>query len=165
MNKCLRCGNCCTRFGVCITPFDIRRIVKTTGLKPSEFADYISEPKERERKEPAILIDGKPSLLVLRRNQNNVCFFYSPSGCKAYSFRPMLCRTYPFKLEEGKLRDMRSRACIECWHPDEKSECEYEYVHDIKKYEKEIEEYKKIAEKWNAKGGGSFRKFLDSISR
>lgn len=157
MSQCLRCGNCCTRFGVCITPFDIKRISKTTGLAPTDIADFILEPRKRERREPAILIDGKKCLLVLKRDIDDVCLFYSKMGCKTYLSRPMLCRTYPFTLKNKKLVNMNSRACNSCWYPlynDEK-----QYFKDILRYSREVEKYRKIAEDWNKKGG-TFKDFL-----
>lgn len=36
--ECLRCGNCCTRFGVCVTPFDALRIMEFTGMGEEEYA-------------------------------------------------------------------------------------------------------------------------------
>jgi len=128
-----------------------------------QFADYIPEPKKRERTEPAILIDGKRCLLVLKRDENDVCFFYSKNGCTAYFFRPMLCRTYPFTLKNKKLVDMKSRSCEVCWYPKEKDESQY--ICDIEIYLEELERYKRIAELWNKKGGGTFEEFLSFICK
>ncbi|MEK6979078.1 MAG: YkgJ family cysteine cluster protein [Candidatus Micrarchaeota archaeon] len=164
---CLRCGNCCTRFGVCVTPFDIERIKKETGLKPEEFLDIVPDFPNRERKEPAILIDGKPFILVLKRKrkQDEICNFYSEDGqgCMIYDSRPMLCRTYPFIVRNNKLLDVNSRACVECWYPG--SPDKEQYLVDLKIYGRNISKYKKIAEKWNKKGGGSFKEFLRFISK
>jgi len=158
--NCARCGACCTSFGVCITPDDIRRISKATGMLPSEFVDTVQDYPGRERTEPALLIDGGMQILVLRRSLSNKCFFYSPEGCKIYAHRPLLCRTYPFK--KG-MKDMRSRACPSEWAP-EGSEREH-YEHDILLYEKEIAEFQKFAKEWNSKGGGSLKQLLKLISR
>jgi len=162
--SCLRCGNCCTRFGVCVTHSDAKRISEATGMKPEEFLDLIPEPPEREREEPAILIDGEPCLLVLKRQIEDVCFFYNGNGCEIYKSRPMLCRSYPYKvsgLESRVLNEMYSRACPGCWHPEGKEK--KQYLADCKKYRKEVEEYRKLAEEWN-KHGGSFQEFLAFIA-
>ncbi len=158
MGGCARCGRCCTNFGVCVTPADILRLSRATGLKPSEICMAIDEPPERERGEPAILIDGKPSLLVLRwkGNAGRRCFFYSENGCMAYESRPMLCRTYPFRLKAGSLKDMASRACPRLWLPADKGR----YLSDLAQYEEDVRGYRAIAKDWNRARGGSLEKFL-----
>lgn len=144
----MRCGKCCTSFGVCITSFDIARIVKASNgkLKPYDFVAITSEPPERERIEPAVFIEGAPYLLILKWKKAQDCIFYEKGiGCIAYLSRPMLCRTYPFRLEGNQLKNMKSRACPEAWAPEGDSQ----YATDLKTYEKELTEYKKIVDKWN----------------
>jgi Fe-S-cluster containining protein len=157
-DACMRCGNCCTRFGVCITPFDIKRISEAQGKPPASFVSLVLEPPQRERREPAIIIDGKRRLLVLKRDARDICCFYAASGCLSYESRPMLCRTYPFRLEGRKLVDMKSRACPMDWMP--KREEKKAYLKDLMAYEKEIKAYAKLAKEWNRDGGGSLREFL-----
>lgn len=161
MGECLRCGRCCTSFGVCITPFDIRRLSQATGLEPGSFVMAIEEPPERERAEPAVLIDGIRSLIVLawKSKKTRQCIFYSESGCLAYSYRPMLCRTYPFRACGGSLADMKSRACPARWRPEAAENDSY--LQDVASYEKELAEYSKIASEWNRRGGGSLAMFLE----
>jgi len=156
----MRCGRCCTSFGVCVTPFDIKRISQATGMDPISFVMAIPEPPDRERTEPAVIIDGERSLIVLRWSTENICGFYSGTGCKIYDDRPLLCRTYPFNLDNGqKLADMKSRACPKKWTPASARG----YLADLKKYKKEIEAYQKIADEWNAKDGGSLSSFLSFV--
>jgi Fe-S-cluster containining protein len=163
-NSCMRCGRCCTQFAVCVTPSDVSRISKETGLQPEEFLDLIPEPPDRERKESSILINGKRCLLVLKREIDNKCFFYSKSGCTAYINRPMLCRSYPFRVfSPGSwvLDEMKSRACIESWTPNEEEK--QRYLDDCKEYEEQIEKYRILADQWN-KRGGSFSEFLSFVT-
>lgn len=158
--SCLRCGACCTSFGVCITPSDIIRISLATGMHPSRFIDTVQDYPNRERKEPALLIDEEKQILVLKRSPENVCFFYSDEGCRIYHYRPLLCRTYPFR--EG-MKNMLSRACPSEWAP-EGSEKE-QYGHDILLYEKELVEFQKFAEGWNSNGGGSLASLLAQMMK
>jgi Fe-S-cluster containining protein len=151
MTGCLRCGRCCTQFGVCITLFDIKRIADATGKAPMHFISLIDDYENRERKEPAIIIDGKPMLLVLKRDAKEVCCFYSGNGCAAYENRPMLCRCYPFVLQNGKLIELKSRACQKKWVLDDDEKAQYE--RDASQYEKELAAYKRIADEWNKRGG------------
>lgn len=124
-------------------------------MEPAAFAAVIAEQEERERKEPAILIEGEPSLLVLKWARARTCIFYSGSGCAIYDSRPLLCRAYPFDLVRGHLAGIPSRACPRKWHP----ETEEGYVADIKEYRKELDAYEGIAADWN-KTGGSLKGFF-----
>jgi Fe-S-cluster containining protein len=154
---CLRCGNCCTRFGVCITPFDILRL-EQGGKLAASFVSLVEDRQEREREEPGILIDGSYWLLALARDKKEVCCFHGREGCAVYESRPMLCRSYPFVLRKGKLVQLKSRACAKCWRLGAKEK--EEYLRDAKQYAAEVAEYRKIAAEWNRKGGGSLREFL-----
>lgn len=155
---CLRCGNCCTQFGVCVTPFDIAGIIEGAGVDAEEFLSLIDDYPEREREEPAVLIDGKMQIVVLKRDLGEVCCFYSKEGCRIYECRPYLCRAYPFIIRGGKLAETKSRACIRCWEPTAAEK--KQYLEDATIYAKQVKEYKKIAEEWNSEGGGDFRSFL-----
>ncbi len=166
--SCMRCGNCCTRFGVCVTPSDMSRIAEATKKHPRSFVSTVPEPPLRERTEPAILIDGRRSLLVLKRDRGDVCAFYGAAagGCAIYASRPMLCRTYPFRVRgsgsratDPKLVSVSSRACPLPWVP----RCAEgrKYLSDCKKYESEIRAYERTADEWNRKGGGTLSGFLD----
>jgi Fe-S-cluster containining protein len=161
VGSCLRSGRCCTSFGVCITPFDIARIAEQTKLQPERFVMAIDEPPDRARKEPAVLIDGKPSLIVLKWQKRMNCIFYGECGCSAYGCRPLLCRTYPFSLENGNLVEVRSRTCPVPWFPEgtEKDQ----YVRDIKKYERELRQYRTLALSWNERGGGNIQEFISFV--
>jgi Fe-S-cluster containining protein len=140
-------------------PSDIRRISRATGLKPEKFVRAVDEPPGRERTEPAVIIEGKRSLLILRWSALRHCIFYAGNaGCGIYRSRPLLCRTYPFRLEKGKLANMKSRACPVLWIPGPKEQ--KKYAQDIKRYGAALAKYRKVAEEWNAHGGGTLREFL-----
>jgi Fe-S-cluster containining protein len=177
MGDCARCGKCCISFGVCITPFDILRIASATGRKPDEFVMSIPEPPGRQRTEPAILLEGERSLIVLRwkapdgagmagtapahrsaMQGGRVCLFHSSEGCTIYPVRPMLCRTYPFVMERGRLADVRSRSCPSAWKPEDADG----YVADTERYAGEVEAYCEIAEKWNRENPqGTLAQFIE----
>jgi Fe-S-cluster containining protein len=145
MGSCLNCGKCCISFGVCVSEYDVELIVKNTGLSEDVFVQYIPNYDSRERKEKAVLINGKKMLRILKWKSNpdvfldneHVCFFYNEKEkrCDIHSFRPRLCRTYPFKLNEKKeLIETQSRACPKKWFPVKE---------ELNQYKKDIEEYEK----------------------
>jgi len=143
---CLNCGKCCISFGVCVSELDIKLICNETGLSEDNFVQYIPDYEFRERKEKAVLINGKKMLRILQWKSNpdvyldneHVCIFYNEKEkkCNIHSFRPLLCRTYPFKLSENKLIETQSRVCPHKWFPI--GEELKQYIKDIKKYEENL---------------------------
>ncbi len=177
-SACLRCGKCCTQFGVCVTPYDINRIKKATGLKPDEFLQVIPEQPGRDRQEPSVLIDGELSLLVLKwkvlastltaaahegqkPQGSRICMFTSSNSCTIHVSRPMVCRTYPFSPLGNELTSMRSRVCPSHWVPGPKEKGLY--AADMETYRKRVEEYKELATVWNQNGGGSLSEFVEFV--
>jgi Fe-S-cluster containining protein len=157
MGGCMRCGRCCTRFGVCVTPFDIMRISEATGEDPILFVMAIEEPDKRERTEPSVVISGVRSLMVLRWKAARVCRFFTKDGCSVYAHRPSLCRSYPFVSKEGRLAEVGSRQCPAGWKSGDG------YLADAKRYSTEIERYRKIAAEWDSGPGGDLETFLSFI--
>lgn len=99
---CTRCGDCC-RAGegdgnlVIVSRDEISAIAAYTGMVPED----LSEPYPE-----SIAIPGGRTVTfgrVLRRPRGD-CLFFSGRGCTVYPVRPAICRTYPFALEEGRLR-------------------------------------------------------------
>jgi len=112
--SCARCGWCCREnFSIRITedilrpsnaisifPDDIRRIMKGTGMKWDEVAhpDIYSCLSNDDN----IWAIG----WILRRNDDGECFCYRDGACTIYEFRPMICRCYPFFMDEGSVEVM-----------------------------------------------------------
>ena len=163
VGSCLRCGKCCTSFGVCLTSFDLIRIIDHTGLDPKDFVQFMPEQPDRERTELAILIDGEFFLMVLKWNKKFDCCFYGKSGCNIYPARPMLCRTYPFCLKSGKLTDTKSRSCSDNWVPEDIDLMRY--CTDMTQYRKEVNRYNQLVKAWNKSGGGTLENFLNYIGK
>jgi Fe-S-cluster containining protein len=101
--ECLCCGDCCVGEdnSVVLFPFEIRKILAATGVgwldavEPPEIGEWDSQ--------------GNFHTLEWRiEKDGESCKFYSETGCKIYQARPMMCKTYPFYLDGGKLR------CSEC---------------------------------------------------
>ena len=100
---CLRCGDCCAGEdnSVVAFPSEIRKILTTTGIgwldavEPPEIGEWDSQ--------------GNFHTLEWRiKKDGESCKFHSIKECKIYHARPILCKTYPFYLDEGMLR------CSEC---------------------------------------------------
>jgi uncharacterized protein len=100
---CRKCGECCRGEdnSVVVFPLEIRRILIRTGL---QWMDVASPPEEGEWDK-----DGCFHTLEWRlKKEEGSCRFYQNGSCYVYRARPMLCRTYPFYLDNGELM------CSEC---------------------------------------------------
>lgn len=96
--RCLRCGECCRGEdnSVTVFPSEIRRIVCKTG---KSWLEVVEPPPQGEW-------DSKGNFHTLEwrlRKEGPGCCYYSDCRCSIYPDRPLLCRTYPFYLEDGDL--------------------------------------------------------------
>ncbi|HNX39138.1 MAG TPA: YkgJ family cysteine cluster protein [Methanothrix sp.] len=96
---CLGCGECCRGEdnSVVVFPREVRRIMEATGLAWLEVA---GPPDEGEW-------DGEGCYHTLewRLSKDGLsCRFLEGGRCRIYQDRPLLCRTYPFYLDDGILR-------------------------------------------------------------
>lgn len=96
--SCQGCGECCRGEdnSVLVFPQEIRAIEEATGLSWAEVAE---PPQEGEWD-----TEGYFHTLEWRLAKvGEACRFYQGGVCAIYSVRPMLCRSYPFYLDRGKL--------------------------------------------------------------
>jgi len=99
--RCRRCGKCCrSAFGdntVTVFPFEVRGIMEATGLGWLD----VARPHESDD------ADGQGFYhtfeWALRKKDNGDCFFLKEGKCAIYGSRPLICRTYPMRLEAGSL--------------------------------------------------------------
>lgn len=101
--ECLCCGDCCIGDdnSVVAFPFEIRKILAATGIR---WLDAVRPPTIGEWDS-----HGNFHTLEWRiKKDKGSCKFYSQKGCEIYKTRPVICKTYPFYLDEGELR------CSEC---------------------------------------------------
>ncbi len=80
---------CCRELELALTPYDVLRLKRETGLGSSTFlADFVIIEQEKEDSFPRFYLtmvdDGRAS-----------CVFVSKEGCTVYQGRPGACRAYP----------------------------------------------------------------------
>lgn len=103
------------------TPWDVIRIVRETGRRPSEFLEFLT-PEEIEgvnKNDPTWLeVDGERYLMALERGPKGCHFLDKKTKyCSIYASRPLLCRLYPFKLHEtrdGKFKGFSLHTDVGC---------------------------------------------------
>jgi len=105
--KCHHCNHCCTEVVCLPTPWDVIRIVRETGARPEDFLEFITpdEIEEVAKNDPTWLrCGGEKYLMALRRYEGSGCHFLDSKTrfCSIYESRPLLCRLYPFKLNESR---------------------------------------------------------------
>lgn len=89
--------DCCRELELLLTPYDVLRLRRATGLRSSELHQrYIIEEFSDNDRFPRFYLsmvdDGRAS-----------CVFVNEAGCSIYDHRPGACRTYP--LGRGTVRD------------------------------------------------------------
>ncbi len=97
--RCTWCGDCCRgeENRVALFPFEIRAIADETG---ESWLEIVEPPLEGEWDS-----EGNFHTLEWRlRKEGRDCKYYSENGCRIYEVRPLLCQTYPFYLEDGRLK-------------------------------------------------------------
>jgi Fe-S-cluster containining protein len=104
--KCHSCAHCCTDVICLPTPWDVIRIVRETGQDPEHFLEFIT-PADIEgvtKNDPAWLRIGDAKYMMALKRGPKGCHFLNKQTkkCSIYAARPILCRLYPFRLEETR---------------------------------------------------------------
>lgn len=110
--RCHSCGHCCTDVICLPTPWDVVRIVRETGEHPLDFLEFITDEDiaDVDDDDPTwIEVGGRRYLMALKRGKKG-CYFLDKKTkyCKIYESRPILCRLFPFKLNETKSGEYKS---------------------------------------------------------
>jgi len=150
---CQECGECCRGEdnSVVVFPEEIRRIQRATDL---DWLEAVAPPVEGEWDR-----EGCFHTLEWRlRKENNACRFYRDGRCSIYPVRPMLCRTYPFYLDEGRLMHSECRGLggkIEQEEANELAESLLDrYITEIREAIHLLERYRDF-ERGESKEGGA----------
>lgn len=104
---CATCeGRCCRRYLVPVTCSDVHAIARALGLAPERFAALVPDAGSEEAG-IRLTADGPGFSIVLERRESACVFLMElPDGggrCGVYANRPLLCRTFPAALREGRV--------------------------------------------------------------
>jgi Fe-S-cluster containining protein len=120
--KCHHCNHCCTDVVCLPTPWDVIRIVRGTGLRPHQFLEFLT-PVDITGVSPSdptwLKCNGQRYIMALQRTPEEGCHFLDRTTrmCSIYEHRPILCRLYPFKLQEtrsGEFRGFTLHGDVDC---------------------------------------------------
>lgn len=82
-------NQCCAELTLPLTPYDIARLIRHTGLPSTQFLTTYTEMRTLEE-------TGFPLFtLRMKMDPGEPCPFVSPVGCMVYEDRPSACRCYP----------------------------------------------------------------------
>lgn len=100
---CHRCVRCCTKVRAQPTRTDIWRIIKATGMSPTEFlSPLVSGELDTDRDDEDWVKLGEEWVQFSLRHVNGRCIFLKKTRgamyphCSIYEHRPTLCRSFPF---------------------------------------------------------------------
>ena len=145
---CISCHtNCCKEYTIFVNAHDVYRLVKGLGVSPETFLDIYGA------KDFDLGIKVKEGLVDLALKQkSNACTFLVESGeffrCTVNDFKPGVCKSYPFQVQDGKLIQMSDKLCPTDW---DTREFEKMMVSHLKKDEDEWKFYHDLVLEWNAK--------------
>lgn len=104
--RCHSTGHCCTDVVCLPTPWDVIRIHRQTGEHPLDFLEFLDEDEISgvDDDDPTWLYVGEHRYMMALRRGATGCFFLhrETRHCTIYEARPILCRLYPFKLQESR---------------------------------------------------------------
>ena len=141
MNKCSECSKlqptCCEYTDICVTDGDIKRISDYSGgndfyhLMPvsEEMKHYYGDYRNVEKGLDIYykyLFDEEGKRNILKRVENNRCFFLTPDGCSLPpTAKPIICRLYPYDWNDHKDIWIDPHYCPKSLFKDEQEIKEY----------------------------------------
>lgn len=137
----LACFNrCCRDVNIFLTPYDVLRMRRNTGLSSREFLE----------KYAIVLLgeDGLPLVVLgMMEDEEKNCPFVAPDGCSVYQDRPWSCRMYPvFPLssEEKEYLIEEKVSCLGFRENQQRTVREWKREQEIDVYDRMNEAYKEI---------------------
>lgn len=93
--SCSLSGDCCTRFHIPVTDFDIERIEKH-GYELDQIVDQASPFIKLPKTENGSI---EKNYRIKRQPYSGACTFLEQGKCSIHEFKPFGCRIFPFQLK------------------------------------------------------------------
>nr|MDO8113725.1 YkgJ family cysteine cluster protein [Candidatus Sigynarchaeota archaeon] len=161
---CDRSGDCCYNHSILLTHYDVHRILERLPQLDIRdlvvlFTSYIGYVDlDVLAGYPAIMLENEPCYLGLRfvideaTGQRRCRFLDVSNGlCTIHDFKPMICRTYPFIIDHGKITRLEKIRCKKPYHPFDPAAIK-ELRATLHRAYLEFEEYKAKIGSWNETG-------------
>ncbi len=137
----LACTNrCCRDINIFLTPYDVLRMRRATGLSSQEFLERYTNTFVGE--------DGIPLVMLkMIEDDKRTCPFVVPDGCSIYPDRPWSCRMYPvfpISSEEEEFVIEEISFCLGFKENEESTVREWKKAQNIDIYDMMNKAYKEI---------------------
>ncbi len=160
---CNGSGTCCYNQSILITDEDVKRIVNAIpSIKLEELLVFFVrhdgyKDAELLKEHPEIYIEGEPCYMALRfvplhgEPDTRACpFLNRDSGkCTIHDCKPMVCRAYPFIVQDGIITRLEKIRCKVPYHP-----ADQQSILDLQRTllgsYKELDAFKEKVATWNA---------------
>jgi uncharacterized protein len=140
-HKDLTCYNsCCRDVNIFLTPYDVLRMRRSTGLSSGEFLKTHTFALLGEEGLPLVV-------LKMMEDENKTCHFVTPDGCSIYQDRPWSCRMYPVfpvSSEEKEFLIEEKASCLGFRENKQSTTREWKKDQNIDIYDQMNESYKEI---------------------
>jgi Fe-S-cluster containining protein len=140
-HKELTCYNtCCRDVNIFLTPYDVLRMRRGSGLSSGEFLKTYTFALLGEEGLPLVV-------LKMREDENKTCRFVTPDGCSIYQDRPWSCRMYPVfpvSSEEKEFLIEEKASCLGFRENKQSTTREWKKDQDIDIYDQMNKSYKEI---------------------
>lgn len=151
--ECQKCGACCSKYTVCVTDSDAKRIINSYGSSPHSFLTGVQVPDSVAHTYagiPRFIGDRGRELVLALKEKNGRCIF-NEGVCKVYPARPLNCRTFPFLWLGGRKFKLNPDAFFICDGLGRGGKFNFErVVEEMQLLEKEWEAYRLLVERWNS---------------
>ncbi len=140
-NSGLACFNtCCRDINIFLTPYDVLRMRRSTGLPSDELLNRYTIALLGEEGLPLVV-------LKMKEDQHKTCPFVTPEGCGIYQDRPWSCRMYPVfpvSSEEEEFLIEEKATCHGFKEDRQSTVREWKRDQNLELYDKLNESYKQI---------------------
>jgi len=103
--KCRLNGSCCRKFWIPVTHLDLWRLYYYGGYYDLESYVRLIESSDPTSDPRPLLFNGKYKHLALTKRDKG-CIFLENGKCRVHSYKPLVCRFYPFVYVEKETHDI-----------------------------------------------------------
>ena len=131
---------CCKDLLIALSHIDVQRILKHKRIDLSKFIKFYTKVNPDFYKNTvsiaAIKINNADYLMALNMaDHNELCPFLKNGKCNIYSYRPMVCRTYPFMIDgTGLLYHQSKSLCPRKWGDPAITKARKNYLQLLEEY-------------------------------
>ena len=104
LQSCISCGTrCCRKFLVALTPYDVERISRKLNKPAVEFVEAFPAEKCACVYAPIFWLYDDEFYIGMKRRDGG-CIFLKDGRCAIHDFKPLVCRTFPYCIENGEIK-------------------------------------------------------------